>query len=103
MKIIACDFDGTLCENRYPNIGAPRMDVINALKKEIANGTKVILWTCRFGQELQNAVDWCKEQGLSFDAINDNLPETLTWMHQNSRKIFASEYWDDKAIVPNFA
>ena len=46
---------------------------------------------------LTEALNWCKEQGIIFDAVNDNLPETSKWMVYNSRKIYASEYWDDKA------
>lgn len=98
MKIIACDFDGTLCENRFPDIGEPRFHVINRLKEEQKNGAKIILWSCREGEMLQAAIDWCKKYEIVFDAINDNLPETLKWMETNSRKVFANEYWDDRGI-----
>ena len=98
MKIIACDFDGTLCENQFPQIGPPKTEIINKLKQEQGLGAKIILWTCRENQMLQEAVAWCGENGLVFDAINDNLPQTKEWMVYNSRKIYADEYWDDKAI-----
>ncbi|MBQ7770970.1 MAG: hypothetical protein IJY63_04715 [Clostridia bacterium] len=97
MKIIACDFDGTLCENEYPKIGAPRTDVLRALKEERAQGARVILWTCRTGEILAEALVWCARQGICFDAVNENLPETLAWMDDNSRKVYATEYWDDRA------
>ena len=97
MKIIAVDFDCTLCENKFPQIGDVKIEVINKLKQEQDKGTKIILWTCREEGLLEAAVTWCKEQGLFFDAVNDNLPETLEWMIYNSRKIYADEYWDDKA------
>ena len=75
MKIIAVDFDGCLCESKWPNIGEPHNEVIHELIREQANGAKLILWTCREGQLLQAAVMWCLNRGLKFDAVNDNLPE----------------------------
>ena len=97
-KIIAVDFDGTLCENEYPNIGAPRTDVISKLKAEALNGAKIILWTCREGSELEKALDFCRQQGIYFDAVNANLPEAIDAWKNDCRKIGADEYWDDKAV-----
>lgn len=99
-KIIAVDFDGTLCENKYPAFGAPRKDVINRLLKEQQAGARVILWTCRRGEDLAAAIYWSLEQGLVFDAINENLKETVEYFGSDSRKICADEYWDDKAVLP---
>lgn len=99
-KIIAVDFDGTLCENAWPNIGAPRTDVIERLKQEQREGAKVILWTCRVGEALTAAVYWCRDHGLLFDAINENLIETMKEYGSDARKISASEYWDDRAVLP---
>lgn len=91
-KIIACDFDGTIAEKaNYPEIGPPIFEVIEALKWEKKKGTKLILWTCRGGRNLDAAVEFCKEHGLEFDSINcDNLSE--------SQKVYANEYWDDKCV-----
>lgn len=99
-KIIAVDFDGTLCENKYPAFGAPRKDVINRLLKEQQAGARVILWTCRRGEDLAAAIYWCLEQGLVFDAINENLKDTVEYFGSDSRKVCADEYWDDKAVLP---
>lgn len=95
-KIIAVDFDGTLCENKWPEIGEPNKELIAYLKERRAAGDKLILWTCRVGEVLKNAVEWSAEQGLIFDTVNENLPETLNWMGGDSRKIFANEYMDDR-------
>lgn len=97
-KIIAVDFDGTLCENKYPEIGKPITPVIESLLEEQKNGAKIILWTCRCDDDLNGAVEWCKEQGIIFDAVNDHLPEMKEKFHNNTRKVFATEYWDDKAV-----
>jgi hypothetical protein len=98
--IIAVDFDGTLCENQWPKIGAPNTKLIEGLIRCKNQGDKLILWTNRVGDELNDAVKWCKEQGLEFDAINDNLPEIVDSFGSNCRKIFANVYIDDRALNP---
>lgn len=95
-KIIAVDFDGTLCENKWPKIGEPNKELIAYLKEQKEAGVKLILWTCRVGEILENAVKWSAEQGLIFDAINENLPEVIKFMGGDTRKIFANEYIDDR-------
>lgn len=102
-KIIAVDFDGTLCENEWPGIGKPNKALIGHLLEEKRLGNKLILWTCRCGEELMNAINWCKEHGLEFDAVNDNVPEAVDMFGgDNSRKVFADYYYDDKSILPSF-
>ena len=58
------------------------------------------MWTCRCGKDLEDAVEWCKTQGLVFDLINENVPENVEKFGNDSRKIFAHEYIDDKATNP---
>lgn len=96
-KVIAVDFDGTLCEDAYPAIGAPIQSTIDALWAEIAAGTKWILWTCREGEELDAAMRWLYELKLHPDAVNANLPERTAFYGNDCRKVGADEYWDDKA------
>lgn len=95
-NIIAVDFDGTLCENKWPEIGEPNKELIAYLKERQAAGDKLVLWTCRVGEILDNAVAWSAEQGIIFDAVNENLPEVLEWMGGDTRKVFANEYIDDR-------
>lgn len=95
-NIIAVDFDGTLCENKWPEIGMPNEELIEYLKKRQANGEKLILWTSRNEEQTKDAVEWCKEHELVFDAVNDNLPEIVEAFGGNCRKIFANEYIDDR-------
>ena len=97
-KIIAVDFDGTLCYSNWPALGEPNRPLIDYLIKEQAAGNKLILWTCRAGQALIDATEWCYEQGLSFDAINDNLPEIVELYGNNSRKITCDYYIDDRNL-----
>ena len=97
-NIIAVDFDGTLCADLYPGIGAPNQRLIFVLKQLKARGAKLILWTCRCGEPLSEAVGWCKKHGLTFDAVNENLPEVLEKYGTDSRKITADLYIDDKGF-----
>lgn len=96
--IIAVDFDGTLCENKYPEIGKPNKKVISELKARKENGDRIILWTCRTGNKLKAAVHWCEKRGLVFDRVNENLPEIIEKYGEDCRKITATEYWDDRAV-----
>lgn len=116
-KIIAVDFDGTLVEDAYPDIGEPLKWVtgdtlFNELIRLKSKGFKIILWTCRLGKELENAVNFCKSMGLEFDAINDDLDEIKEdyvsykdWQitrYPECRKVYADIYIDDKAVSNNF-
>ena len=97
-QIIAVDFDGTLCHSNWPELGEPNLQLIDYLRKWRVSGNKLILWTCRAGEALEKAVDWCREQQLEFDAINDNLPEIIEFYGNNSRKISCDYYIDDKSM-----
>ena len=99
-KIIAVDFDGTLCYSNWPELGDPNEGLISYLKEWKKQGNKLILWTCRAGEPLDNAILWCKQQGLEFDAVNDNLPEIVSLYGNNSRKITCDYYIDDRACLP---
>ena len=98
-KILAVDFDGTLCEDNYPEIGKPREDIIGLVQSYRKKGYKIVLWTCRNREALAQAVAWCKEHGLEFDAVNENIPETKELFGGDTRKVFADKYLDDKNII----
>lgn len=95
-RIIAVDFDGTLCENKYPEIGEPNWKVIQHIKKQKFRGSKIILWTCRASERLLEALEWCHNYNIRFDAVNENLPEMIELFGSDTRKVYADEYIDDK-------
>ena len=95
--IFAIDFDGTICENSYPEIGKEIPGAIDTIKK-ISEYRTIILWTCRAGEELKNAIDFCKSKGLVFDHINENTLRRIDEYGSDSRKISADFYIDDKSI-----
>lgn len=99
-QTIAVDFDGTLCYSKWPDCGQPNQALITYLQEWRRNGNKLILWTCRAGEALSKAVEWCKEQNLEFDAVNDNLPEIIELYGNNSRKITCDYYIDDRMLLP---
>ena len=98
--ILAVDFDGTLCADSYPEIGKANAELIEELKRRQSRGDKLILWTCRAEHFLDDAVVWCKNHGLYFDAVNDNVPETVELWGHDSRKISADIYIDDRSEKP---
>lgn len=98
-QIWAIDFDGTLTTGgAWPNIGKPNVNLIELLKLAHTMGVKLILWTSREGHYLDEAVEWCKDYGLEFDAVNDNVPETIQNTGQNPRKVIAHLFIDDRAF-----
>lgn len=99
MSIIAVDFDGTLSFGAWPEVGPANVELFDFLKLKKEAGVKLILWTCREGETLNAAVSFCLDQGLQFDAINDNLPEIVDRYGTNSRKISCDYYIDDRAIL----
>jgi hypothetical protein len=99
LSIYAIDFDGTLCEKKYPNIGNKKESNVQFVKNLQDDGHQLVLWTCRKDDELQAAVDWCADEGIEFDAINENLPEIIEKYGGDSRKIHADFYVDDKNMI----
>jgi len=97
MLKIAVDFDGTIVENRYPRIGKPKLFAFETLKELQKKGHILVLWTYRSGYELDEAVEFCRENGLEFYAVNKNYPEEK-FNNKISRKIDADIYIDDKNL-----
>lgn len=95
-KIYAFDFDGTLAKTDYPTILEPNHSVIEYAKGLRNEGHTLILYTCRHDKELDEAVEFCKAHGLTFDFINENVPENIE-KYGDCRKIYADVYIDDHA------
>lgn len=97
--IIAVDFDGVLCVNKFPEIGKPNYEIISLVKQLIDQEHEVILWTSRVDNELVSAVRWCEDYGLKFCAVNDNAPSNkakyLNKYPNGTRKVYADVYIDD--------
>jgi hypothetical protein len=103
---VAIDFDGTICRGGFPNIEKGKLiestvskmiDKINQMPQ-----TVFILWTCRNGKKLEDAKEFVKMHNLPIYLFNENHPsisESFKVQDLNSPKIFAHEYWDDRAVA----
>ena len=96
-KIIAVDFDGTIVEDAYPDIGKPQLFAFDTLKRLQNDGHRLILWTYRHGKRLNEAVAFCKENGIEFYAVNASFPGDKH-TGEESRKIAADIFIDDRNI-----
>jgi hypothetical protein len=94
---IAVDFDGTIVEHLYPEIGKEKLFAFRTLKEFEKKGARLILWTFRTGKELDEAIEFCRKNGIEFYAVNRNYPEEV-FDESVSRKIDADIYIDDKNI-----
>jgi hypothetical protein len=107
MFIISIDYDSTLFSGSYPERGEPIKEVIDKVKEFQENEfCESILWTCREGKSLEEAIERCKEQGLRFTSINENTPYEKEYIKRKQeqgedtfaqRKVYADVYVDDKA------
>lgn len=99
-KIIAVDFDGTLCTNAYPEIGEPIPYSLLYVTRAKAAGHIITLHTCRQGKFLDDAIAWCKARGITFDYINENVPANIKRFGGDTRKIYADVYFDANSLNP---
>jgi len=95
--IIAVDFDGTIVKDAYPKIGKPQIFAFSTLKKMQERGYRLILWTLRDGRKLEEAIAFCKENGIEFYAVNKNYPEEKL-DNKSIRKLHVDMFIDDRNI-----
>ena len=98
--VVAVDFDQTLAKGKFPEVADVNVGAVNLLREFQLAGGEVILWTCRNGRALADAVAAVAELGLTFDAVNAEAPSTLAWFTAAegwSPKVFANLYVDDKS------
>ena len=92
--IIAVDFDGTIVEHKYPSIGKAIPFAFDTLRQLQNENHTLILWTVREGELLQEAIDYCANNGLIFFAHNSNFPEEDR--NKSPRKLKADLFIDDR-------
>ena len=96
---IAVDFDGTIVEHAYPRIGKEMPFATETLRQLIQDRHKLVLWTVREDELLQEAIDWCRERGVEFYAINRDYPEEEREKNNHfSRKLKVDIWIDDRNI-----
>jgi histidinol phosphatase-like enzyme len=97
-KILAIDFDGTIVEDKYPHIGELKDGAKYYINKFKEDGYKVILWSSRNGIPLLKAIEFLTKEGITFDEYNNSCRENVAKYGEDTRKIFADVYIDDKCI-----
>lgn len=97
MLKVAVDFDGTIVEDKFPKIGTPKLFAFETLKAMQAKGFMLILWTVRRGKELEEAVEFCRANGVEFYAVNANYPEEAM-EGEGARKINVDVFIDDRNV-----
>lgn len=95
--VIAVDFDGTIVDHEYPRIGAEKLFAFQTLRALQNKGHRLILWTIRDGKELEEAVEYCRSNGIEFYAVNETFPNEGFEAGQ-SRKVNADIFIDDRNV-----
>lgn len=96
--VVAVDFDGTLHQGKWPGIGFPMHGARLAMKDIKDYGCYIVIWTCRQGDALTDAINWLLEEGIPFDRVNENRPEHIEFFKGSSRKVHADLYIDDRQV-----
>lgn len=100
--IVCVDFDGTIVEHEFPDVGAEQPHAFRVLKRIIAAGHRLVLSTCREDTKrrmyLTEAIDWCKLGGVEFVSVNENRQEDDFREEGLRRKVFAHVYIDDRNL-----
>lgn len=96
--IIAVDFDGTISRGKYPAIDGAQPYAVEVLNRLHAEGHYIIIWTCRCGQPLLDAINWLLENNIPFDRVNDHNPDNVRIYGEGGNKVYAHVYIDDKNL-----
>ena len=95
---IAVDFDGTIVDHKYPEIGKEKPFAIETLRQLQQEGNRLLLWTSREGELLEAAIKFCHDRGLDFYAVNSNQPRGALFSSQGGTKVIADVYIDDRNV-----
>lgn len=96
--IIAVDFDGTIARSEFPAIKGEMPSAKTALCNLHDAGHYIIIWTCRQGKDLLDAINWLLERGIPFDRVNDHNPDNAKKYGNGGNKVYADCYIDDKNL-----
>lgn len=95
---LAVDFDGTIARSDFPEILGQQPYAGEALRELHEDGHYIIIWTCRGGKNLLDAINWLLEHNIPFDRVNDHSPENMQQYGKGSGKIYADVYIDDRNL-----
>ncbi len=95
-QYIAIDFDDTIVKSDFPDIIGLQPDADVVIKALYQAGKQIMIWTCREGNELEQAKQFLAQAEIPYHYINENHPDLMTMYGNNSRKLGADVYIDDK-------
>lgn len=98
-KILAIDFDGTIVDDCFPDVGNLKPGAKEAINDLYDAGFKVIIWTCRSGVNLLKAVEFLAKEGVKYHHINQSCPDNVKLYGCDTRKVYADIYVDDKGLL----
>lgn len=98
--ILAIDFDGTIVDDRYPQIGNLRKDAAETIQQLHADGHYIIIWSCRTDRKKYEMMDYLVQNDIPYHQINKSNPDNVAKYGIDTRKVYADVYIDDKAITP---
>jgi len=102
MPIIAIDFDGTIVQDKYPDIGNPYPGAIQAINELYDDGYCIIIDSCRARDKEDEMIDWLNRNGVKYCHCNENCRILIRRYSTDCRKISADIYIDDKSLfAPN--
>ena len=96
--IIAIDFDGTIARTNYPEIIGEQPYAAQVITQLKERGHYIIIWTCRTGEPLLDAINWLLAHGIPFDRVNDHESENVAKYGDHGPKIHADCYIDDQNL-----
>jgi hypothetical protein len=99
MAIFAIDFDGTIVDHEYPDIGNEKPDAFNVMRELQKVGHKIIIWTCRSGKHLEEMNQYFVTRGFKPDAVNANINNS-GFDEPAFPKVYADIYIDDRNFPP---
>lgn len=97
--ILSIDFDGTICDLAYPEIGELKKDASIYIRKLYNEGHYIIINTCRSGKFEGYAEEFLDNAMIPYHYINCNLPHMIEQYNGDCRKISADIYIDDKCLM----
>lgn len=100
-KIIAIDFDGTIVDDQFPDIGKLKPGAKEAINELYYSGkVTIIIWSCRNGINFLKAVEFLAKEGIKYHHFNKSCPDNVKLYGSDTRKVYADVYVDDKQLLP---
>lgn len=96
--VLAIDFDNTIADTNYPTINGLIKESKKYINKLYNDNWYIIIWTCRADNYLKDAINFLDKEGIKYHLVNEHCPRLIELYENDTRKISADFYIDDKNI-----